>query len=659
MPRYTQANRPIRVDTNLGEDVLLLQSFTGEEGLSRPFRFRLSLLSEESAISPDDVLRKPMLITVSLENGDERYFHGAVSRFSQFGQSDGLTFYEAEIVPWLWFLSLSMDCKIFQGKDVLEIVEEVFDSVGLTDYDIRCTRNYPKREYCVQYRESHLNFVSRLMEEEGIFYFFEHSDSKHVLVLADDNSALEPCPGKETALLRTEARHSEDVVTTLQSEYIAHAGTVTLQDYDYEQPSLNLMSSISGQEEQEVYDYHPRRYAKLEDGERYARLHVEALESGRHLVTGGGTCRAFATGYRFELQDHFVDDLNQAYALVLVTHEADAGNYRAWDDGNVDYRNRFVGIPHSVPYRPPLDHPKPRIIGTQTAIVVGPPDEEVWTDNLGRIMLLFYWDRVSPRDGSAGPWVRVAAPWAGKGYGNFTIPRIGNEVVVDFLENDPDKPLVVGSVYNGEQTPPFDGGEGGLQMGAKSRTSPGGNGNNEISLKDAKGKELITIHAQKDETISVGNDQSTTVENDQTITVNKGNRTVTVSEGTISETAKKAVTVTSTDDYVELTAKSFFASQVASGNANVQGNDQGSAQIWGKQGVTVWSDQSVNVTCDSGPVDIKGATEVKLTVGGSTVTVDTSKIELSAGGSTITVNASGVTIKGPKTSISGGPIQLN
>ncbi|MEE9180467.1 MAG: type VI secretion system tip protein TssI/VgrG, partial [Vicinamibacteria bacterium] len=260
MPVYEQANRPFRVETALGPDVLLLDGFAGEEGVSTPFTFTLDLVSEDDAIDAGSLLRTPVTVTVQLADDQERIIHGLVSRFVQLGQSESgdLTSYRAEVVPWLWFLSLSSECKIFRNMSVLEIAEDVFLAQGYSDFELKwCVKSYPQREYCVQYRETHLNFVSRLLEEEGIFYFFKHSESNHVLTLADHNSAVEPCPGQATARVAPQegAWQEEDVVTALEREHAAFLGKVTLRDYDHLQPSLKLESSVSGDGKEEMYDY--------------------------------------------------------------------------------------------------------------------------------------------------------------------------------------------------------------------------------------------------------------------------------------------------------------------------------------------------------------------------------------------------------------------
>jgi type VI secretion system secreted protein VgrG len=522
MPAHTQANRPMRVETDLGTDVLLFDSFSGVERISEPFAFRLELLSEDRDIDPDAVLRKPVTLAIDLENGETRHVHGLVSRFAlgdrvHVGEGDDLdylTSYTAEMVPWLWFLSLSRDCRIFQEKTVLEIVEEVFTEGGWSDFEIRCTLDYPARDYCVQYRETDLDFVSRLLEEEGIFYFFEHTDSKHTLVLADDNGAIKACPHKEEAVLRPQPVHDEDVVTGLRCERAVHAGKVTLRDYDYLHPNGNLEVELPGTEEQEVYDYHPGRFTSPEDGERYARIQLEALEAQRELVHGEGNCRAFQTGFWFKLEEHYSSRLNRNYTLVEIAHSGRGGSYHSRDgDTEPDYRNRFSAIPYDLPYRPPRRHAKPVLQGSQTAMVTGPAGEEIWTDKYGRVKVQFHWDRKGSRNENSSCWIRVATPWGSKGFGSVTIPRIGDEVVVDFLEGDSDRPLVVGSLYNAERMPPYELPAQQTQAGMRSHSIKGGTGNySEIRFDDTPGEEKLVIHAEKDHHVVVENNEYHTVE---------------------------------------------------------------------------------------------------------------------------------------------------
>ena len=509
MPDYTQRERPMTVGTDLGEDVLLLESFTGRERLSAPYLWELRLVSQDPAIDAEDLLRTPMTLTMSTPSGEDRLVHGLVRRFVQMGQDEDLTTYRAEVVPWLWFLSLTRDCQVFQDMSVVDIVADVFDQQGYSDYDIRCTRSYPERDYCVQYRESHLNFVSRLLEEEGIFYFFEHGESGHTLVLADHNSAFPACPGQGEAPMGQASVPEDDVVTELMQEHAVTPGEVSLTDYDYLQPSLSLDSQISGDGKGEYRDYHPRRFTSREEGDRRARLLMETEEAGRQVVRGESSCRAFRSGHSFELYGHYRDDVNREYLLVGLRHTGRAGDYRAGASGGMDYRNSFRAIPQDVPYRPPRRAEKPDVQGSQTAIVVGKEGEEIWTDEHGRIKVQFHWDREGEMDENSSCWVRVASKWAGKGWGDIHIPRIGQEVVVDFLEGDPDRPLVTGCVYNADYPPPWDMPGDKTRSGVKSRSSKEGGSSdfNEIRLEDKKGSEEIYVHAEKDLRTLVENDE--------------------------------------------------------------------------------------------------------------------------------------------------------
>lgn len=550
MGDYTQADRVFRVDTPLGEDELLLESFSGQELVSTPFRYTLELLSENDAIEADDLLRQPVRVSLRLADGSDRYFHGLVKRFVQLGKSEELVSYEAEVVPWLWFLSLSRDCRVFQEMSVLEVVEAIFGEHSGAEYQISCIQSYPPREYCVQYRESDLNFVTRLLEEEGIYYFFEHAEDGHKLTLVDDPSMVEPCPVQSTYRVATspDAWIEEDVITQIQREHLVNTERVTLRDYDYLQPTNNLEASQGGGEA-EVYDY-PGGYSELSEGERYANLLLERQEADYETVRGSSTCRTLATGYSFELTDYYIDAANQSHLVIGSWHTGRGGGYRSGDPDS-SYTNQFQCVPIGVPYRPPARARKPVIQGSQTAVVTGPSGEEIYTDEHGRVKIQFHWDRLGEKDENSSCWVRVSHPWAGKGWGALAIPRIGQEVIVDFLDGDPDRPIITGRVYNQNLTPPFSPEDGGVVSGMKSQTHKG-SGYNEISMDDTAGEEKLAIHAQYDMSTTVLHDDTQTVENDRTITVNgahtetiKKDTTIEVTAGKQSNTVAKEIEVTS------------------------------------------------------------------------------------------------------------------
>jgi type VI secretion system secreted protein VgrG len=651
MPEYTQANRPLQLETPLGPDVLLLEGLTGEEGVSTTYAFTLDLLTTAS-IDPADLLRKPVVVTIVQPDGSERYLHGIVRRFTQGERSDdGFITCRAEVVPWLWFLSLSRDCRVYQNKTVLEIAELIFGELGYKDYRNDCLKQPPKREYCVQYRESHLDFISRLLEDEGIFYFFEHSDSKHVLVLADSPNAVVHGKGSKTARWLPGvggAWPDDDVVRALEREFGVTPGQVTLTDYDYINPSLGLLRTVAGEQPEEVYDY-PGGYTLPDEGERYARLQLEQREALMNVVRGTSNCRGFQSGCRFDLKDYYRADANVAYHLLQVRHQARVGGYRAsYGQESFDYENSFVAIPHKVPYRPPAVTPRPVVQGSQTAVVVGPKGEEIHTDKHGRVKVQFHWDRLGKKDENSSCWVRVSVAWAGKGYGALTIPRIGQEVIVDFLEGNPDAPIITGRVYNAEQAPPYDPGKGGVVSGMRSNTHKG-KGYNEMSMDDTAGKEMITIHAQYD--------MSTTVEHDDTQHIVQGNRKIDIDTGTHTEKIKgnTSITIVSGTYKLDVAANTHTHHVAKDVNETYDANQttkvahkisiDGGDEIFLKSGassIKLEKGGTITIKCKNlvmiGDVDIKasapkvevtGGDEAKFGVGNQQMTCDKTKVNVS------------------------------
>lgn len=547
---YTQADRPLRIETSLGTDVLLITGLTGTEAVSRPFRFELELLSTRADIAPGDVLRQPVTVKLPLANGGERAINGVFSQFSRTGKREGLATYRAEMVPRAWMLTRRANARIFQQKSILEIVEQIFSEGNVSDYEIRSVSR-PARDYVVQYNETDLTFLSRWLEREGIFYWFEHTDGKHLLVLADANGRFKACPEIATARLTEEPVVNEDVVTSVKRQHTVQVGKVTLRDYNFEMPSNTLEGTLSGDGFQEIYQY-PGGFEKAADGDRYARYRLEAEEARLLEVHGSGNCRHFVSGHKFTLSGHFDGAMNVEYVITSVRHTIRTGAFRAGGGGELDYWNEFTCIPVSVPYRPLRLTPRPLLHGPQTAVVVGPAGEEIWTDKYGRVKVQFHWDREGKKDENSSCWVRVSSPWAGKQWGAVHIPRIGQEVVVDFLEGDPDRPIITGSVYNAEQMPPYALPDNKTQSGVKSRSSKKGTGENfnEIRFEDLKGSELLTIHAEKDREIvvenddreSVGNDQSVSVGNDRTKSVGRDETTSVA--GSRSESVSKDETIT-------------------------------------------------------------------------------------------------------------------
>jgi type VI secretion system secreted protein VgrG len=675
MPDYTQDNRPLRVDTPLPKDTLLLNGFNGIEALSHLFTYTLDLASPKPDIDPAELVGKPMLVSWELPAGEQRFVNGLVSRLAHLGQRDDLTFYRAEIVPWLWRLTLTSESRMYQDLSVPDIIEKVFERTDSADYELRLSRTYDPREYCVQYRETHFNFVSRLLEEEGIWYFFEHTNEKHTLVLCDDNNSTDPALEAEIVRFLSEHKQIGDAVHELEGESCLHTGKITVWNYDYLQPTLKLTASLGEAFENYIF---PASYTDPEKGEKIARNLLEAEEATRRVVRGESTVRGLLPGHFFTLKNHYRDDANDKYLLTQVQHYARCGGFRAWDHGaEFDYRNEFHAIPFETPYRPQRTTPRPTIRGWQSAIVTGPAGEEIHTDKYARVKVQFYWDRDGKKDENSSCWIRVASPWGGKGYGSVSIPRVGNEVAVVFAEGDPDYPLIVGSMYNDDQQPPYALPGAGITMGMKSRTSPGGGGTNEITMNDTKGKEMMNIHAQYDMATAVEHDQTNKVSNNRSTDIAVDDTESVGSNQTLSVGANQSLSVGGNQD-VSISGNQNTA---ISGNENIEVSGNQSVAVSGNNAVDVSGSETVSIG-GSQTIDVGGAYKISISGAGTVqaggnlklgsdadVVIDGganvkitggAKITLSAGGSTIEIGPSGVTIQsGAIITVQGATIKLN
>jgi len=505
---------------------------TGHEGISRPFRFDLELLSEQADIDFGSIVGSILTVCVRLENGTERYFNGVVSSFSQGGADQRFVYYQAELVPWLWLLTRRSDCRIFQDQPVPDIIKKVFSDRGFSDFELELSATYQPRVYCVQYRETDFNFVCRLMEEVGISYYFKHEDKRHKLVLFDSPSGNPVCPGQADAIYAStsESGKHEGEIQSWFAERELGPGAFALCDYNFESPSENLgvntgsSDPIGGNEVLEIYDY-PGEYCELGAGEQLVKLRMEAEEAASVTVRGAGDCTAFGPGYRFNLKGHYRADYNKPYLLTEITHTVAEGLGDEAGTGS-SYENSFSCIPYEVPFRSLQVTPKPTIQGVQTAVVVGPSGQEIYVDKYGRVKVQFHWDREGKRDDKSSCWIRVSQNWGGKNWGGIFIPRIGQEVIVDFLEGDPDRPLITGRVYNAEQMVPYELPANATQSGVKSRSSSKGSPTNfnEIRFEDKKGNEEIFIQAERDKNILIKRNRMETVRGTSDIVVKEGRR---------------------------------------------------------------------------------------------------------------------------------------
>jgi type VI secretion system secreted protein VgrG len=533
----TQENRRIELKTPLGKDVLLLRSCSVEDQLGRLFQIQLDLLSTNWDINFDDIVGQSATLRVDMPNGEPRFFNGLVNRFVQTGGDGKFAHYEATLVPWLWFLTLRADCRVFQSTmpepprnmTVPEIVKKVFSDHGYSDFVTdKLTEKYPVREYCVQYRETDFNFVSRLMEQEGIYYYFDHEDGKHTLVLADSLSAHDVFPDYATIPYRPESQSAPDreIITDWVLAKAVQSGVYVLNDFDYDKPKKPLLAKSQliakhAVADSEVYDY-PGEYLEYGDGETYTKTRIEELHARHEIGTGQATARGLQTGSTFKLADYPRHDQNREYLTTGTSYHFQVSEFESTGSGagGEFCRCTFTAIPSDVAYRSERTTPKPLIQGVQTAIVVGPSGDEIYTDEHARVKVQFHWDRNGKNDENSSCWVRVSHANAGKGWGSMITPRIGQEVIVEFLEGDPDRPIVTGRVYNGDQRAPFADDQG-VVSGVKSQTHKG-SGYNEISMDDTAGKEKITVHGQYDMNTTIEHDLTETIKNDVTIKVTEG-----------------------------------------------------------------------------------------------------------------------------------------
>jgi len=533
-----QADRLFEVKSPLGKDVLLFHAMSANERLSHPFKVDLELLSKNHDIELDDVVGN--LLTVRLDmpaEGKTRFFNGYVSQFSYEGNVREFSRYHATLRPWFWLLTRKADCRIFQEKTVPEIIEQIFQDDGFSDFEKRLSGEYRTWEYCVQYRETDFNFVSRLMEQEGIYYYFKHEDGKHTMVLSDSVSAHDPIPDYEKVPYyppSESGRRERDHLSAWSVRKQVEPGKYSLRDFDFEKPGADLETRSNNplnhaQKDFEVYDY-PGEYVESGEGETYARIRLEELQSQHERVSGGGNVAGLFAGGLFALTGFPREDQNREYLVTSSTVELSSEAYLSGKGGGESAcRCSIVALDSKTPYRAPRATAKPVVQGPQTAIVVGPSGEEIYTDKYGRVKVQFHWDREGKDDENSSCWIRVSYPWAGKNWGGVHIPRMGQEVIVDFLEGDPDRPIITGRVYNAESVVPYSLPDNMTQSGIKSRSSKGGSGDNfnEIRFEDKKGEEQVYIHAEKnqdnvvenDETTNVGHDRTEEVGNDEKITI--------------------------------------------------------------------------------------------------------------------------------------------
>jgi type VI secretion system secreted protein VgrG len=661
-----------------GDEELRVLRFSGYEGISDLFRFGIELACKDAEIDLDAVVGQPARLLLHHADG-ARTIYGIISRFEQSVAGETFTPYYAELVPTVWLLTQCYRSRIFQNMTTQEIIEQCLTDIGIESdyYRFALQSSYDPRVYCVQYRETYWNFIARLMEEEGIFFFFEHADEKDVLVMADSDSAHEDIEGESAVLYRPRsgAVEAEEFIYDFRYSQQVRTGKYAVKDFNFETPSLGLLKEDEADRnpELEVYEF-PGLHATDDRGQTIAELRLEMSQALRLQGQGRGICRRFAPGYKFSLEDFPRADLNQDYLLVSIQHEGvqplgqdDAG-------GHYEYNNHFRAIPADVPFRPARKTPKPVVEGTQTAIVTGPSGEEIYVDEYGRVKVQFHWDRDGQMDENTSCWIRVSQLWAGQGWGAMWIPRIGHEVIVDFIEGDPDRPIIVGRVYHAENTVPYTLDDEKTKSTIKSNSSKGGGGSNEYRFEDKKGEEEIFQHAQKDllivtendktqntghdEKLTIGNDRTKEVKANEKTTVHK-NRTEEVLEGDEKITIKtgdRIIDVNTGDNKLTVkTGDRIVDVNTGDDKLTVKTGDRIVDVNTGDDKHTIKTgDHKVAVNAGDDTLDVKSGKKKDQVKGPYEIVVTTDKFKITCGSSELVLNQSGlIEIKGADINIKG------
>lgn len=500
MTTATQKNRIAQFNNPLGPDELLMQRMNAREGISTGFCYELDLLSENPNIDLSSLLGKNSTVEVAIGNNDVRFFNGFVTQFSYIGNEDNFHLYRATLSPWLWFLTRTSDCRIFQKMTVPNIIEQVFREFGFTDFDNRLYGTYREWEYCVQYRESTFNFVSRLMEQEGIFYFFLHEKSKHTLILGDSYSSHGAAQGYESIPYfppDNEISRERDHLSAWRVSRQIQTGNTVINDFNFTTPkvSLKALSSMPAKHphaEYETYDY-PGEYKDVGEGEHYARILMEEQQAQFESYSASGNVAGLVAGNFFELTLFPRDDQNKEYLILETTCVVENNEYiSARHSKNIDCKTHIIAMDSKVPFRPQRRTPQPIVQGPQTATVVG--TGEIHTDEYGRVKVQFHWDRYGKSDESSSCWVRVSQNWAGQEWGWQSVPHVGHEVIVEHLEGDPDRPIITGSVYNDTNMPPA------ALPANKTQSIWSDHGGNEIIMEGKEGKQTISMYCPTHET---------------------------------------------------------------------------------------------------------------------------------------------------------------
>ncbi|MBX9601321.1 MAG: type VI secretion system tip protein VgrG [Bryobacteraceae bacterium] len=643
----SQEDRLIQIATPLGENILVVASFSGRESVSDLFEFRLELLSERRNIDPQEILGKNVTVFLMLNEAGaavtHRPFNGFVRSFVKRSEMiEDLAVYEAYVVPWLWLLTQSSDCAIFQGLNVPDILTKVFERLTGRESAASLSGTHAALDYCVQYRETDYAFASRLMEHEGIFYYFEHQDAKHKLRLGDDPAAFLANPYQETIgwepVQGSGYRRDEDGITQWKRQVSVFTKAWAQSDFNFETPNLHLMSTVPSiaplKAEGDMYDY-PGKFPNRDRGDLLTKNRMQEAEAGTDVAYGESDARALSAGYWFTFQNHPESSENGKWVTTSVYHEVSQRGFASGKEHEHKYSNTFTAIRKGVPFRPPRVTPKPFVHGPQTAIVVGPSGEEIYTDRYGRIKVQFHWDRLGTFNNDSSCWIRVSHSLAGARWGEMSIPRIGQEVVVSFLEGDPDRPIVTGTVYNTANMPPYTLPDEKTKTTFKSQSSIGGEGFNELRFEDKKGSEQVFLHGEKDLDLRVKHDRKEWIGNDRHLRVIRDK----------FQKVDRDEQIVIGRDRVEKVTRDHFL------------------KIGGKESIEITGTRSMkvtgNVTEQFQGNHTEEVTQSYLVKGNMIVLDAQSGLTLKVGGNFITINSAGIQIRGAMVLINSGGAPLS
>jgi type VI secretion system secreted protein VgrG len=606
-----------------------LISVQGQEKLSTPFTYRLRLVAASNSLDFSTLIGKTATVTLKLTDSVSRYLSGYITRavMVEADRNHTNASYDVELRPFLWMLNYHSDCRIFQNLTVPVLVTNLLSELGFTDVKNSLTGTYTAREYCVQYNETTFNFINRLFEEEGIFYFFTFTSGVHTLVLGDDPSVFAACVSDSTVNYRSSANNLRDdyTVNEVELEQRVMPAGYGLGSYEFTTPATNLYVKSTGTGTTAALvlnDYLPV-YSTTTVGEAIAKLRLEAYEAESKVIRAEGRMPSFQAGYTFTLAGHDRTDLNTTYVLSGLTLEASQS----------DYLTRFEAFPSTVAFRPKKQAEKPRIFSTLTATVVGKAGEEIWTDSYGRVVIQFPWDRLGKSDENSSIWVRVSQGWAGKAWGSLSVPRVGTEVLVNFIDGDPDKPIVTGTVYNATQTMPYTYPADQTKTTIKTNSSKGGGKFNELRFEDKAGSEEVYIEAAKDMTVTVTNDVNKTVSHDENVTITNNNVIAVNNDRTITVKNNDSRTISSGND--SLTVSTGTRAVSVKGNETHTNSGDFTQTVSGNYKLSVTGNMTIEVT---GDLTIKAAS-ITLQSTGTAISATAATSVTIKSGSTMTVQA--------------------